>query len=124
MIGYVVAAVRWDTSVGVTMRESDIELDRHNIAVSREVLFPLKAQQSFMSGRRQRPTATKRLVGHHLGSDKALLQVAMDGPGRSLRIAIRFLSGTSRQPSSGGSGQSCTRARSCVRPPLTRSPVG
>jgi hypothetical protein len=42
-MGYVAAAVKRDTSAGVTMRESDIEPDRHDIAVSHEVLFSLKA---------------------------------------------------------------------------------
>ncbi len=41
-----------------------------------------------------------------------------------LRIALRFLSGASRRPSSGCSGQLSTRASSRVRPPLIRSPVG
>jgi len=40
-----------------------------------------------------------------------------------LRIAIRFLSGAPRRPSSGCSGRSPTRVSSRVRPPLIRSPV-
>lgn len=81
LIGYVVTAVKRDTSAGVTLRELDIEADSDHIAISHNVVFPLKAQQPFVPGRCQRPAADERLIGHHLCLDESMLQVGVNRPG-------------------------------------------
>src|SRR5579872_629791 len=60
----------------------DVEAEVDHIAVAHHILLPLQACDAALTRRGKRAGLDQVVIGGHLGTNEAALNVAVDGPGR------------------------------------------